>query len=102
MTYNTALTVSITLFILGVGGLIRHRRRILGILLSLELMILAIGVHWVFQSHSLGDVTGHGLTLFLLAIASAESAVGLVLLMFYHRHHSRQDLPPPPDKVKSS
>jgi NADH-quinone oxidoreductase subunit K len=87
MTLNiiSYLTINTILFLIGVLGLVLNRKNILIILMSIELMLLAINMNFVVFSVHLDDLLGQVFALFVLTVAAAESAIGLAILVVYHR-----------------
>ena len=79
------LAVITIIFLLGVLGLVLNRKNILIILMSIELMLLAINMNFVVFSVHLDDLLGQIFALFILTVAAAESAIGLAILVVYHR-----------------
>ena len=75
----------ITLFLIGVLGLVLNRKNILITLMSIELMLLAINLNFVIFSIYLDDIAGYVFVLFILTIAAAESAIGLAILTIYYK-----------------
>ena len=82
---NYILNIVITLFLIGVLGLVLNRKNILITLMSIELMLLAINLNFVIFSVYLDDLAGYVFVLFILTIAAAESAIGLAVLTVYYR-----------------
>ena len=72
-------------FLLGIGGIFLARKHMILLLLSLELLLLAINLSFACFSVYLDDVLGQLLALFLLMIAASESALGLAILVVYYR-----------------
>ena len=87
----------ITLFLIGVLGLVLNRKNILITLMSIELMLLAINLNFVIFSIYLDDLTGYIFVLFILTIAAAESAIGLAILTIYYRLKNTIQI----DKIKN-
>lgn len=85
LNINYILNIAITLFLIGVIGLVLNKKNILIILMSIELMLLAINLNFVIFSIYLDDITGYIFVLFILTIAAAESAIGLAILTIYYR-----------------
>jgi NADH-quinone oxidoreductase subunit K len=85
LNINYILNIIITLFLIGVLGLVLNRKNILITLMSIELMLLAINLNFVVFSIYLDDITGYVFVLFILTIAAAESAIGLAILTIYYR-----------------
>lgn len=77
--------LSLTLFSIGVFGVLWQRRNLLIVLLCIELMLLAANINMVAFARHFGDVTGQLFTLLIFAVAAAESAIGLALFMVYFR-----------------
>ena len=80
------LIVSFLLFSLGGAGLFRRRRNVITLLMAIELMLLAVNINLVAFSSFLGDLVGQVYVLFILTVAAAEAAVGLAILVVFHRH----------------
>lgn len=76
---------SFILFLFGMLGIFITRKNIIIILMSIELMLLAINVNFICYSVYLDDLVGQVFALFVLTVAAAESAVGLALLVAYYR-----------------
>ena len=79
------LTLSLFLFGLGVAGVILNRRNVIVLLLSVELMLMAVNLQLVACSAFLDDVVGQVFALFVLTVAAAESSVGLAMLVVFYR-----------------
>ena len=80
------LIVAAILFTLGVAGIILNRKNIIIILMSVELILLAVNVNLVAFSAYLGDLTGQVFALLVLTVAAAESAIGLAILVVFYRN----------------
>ena len=80
------LTVAATLFVIGIFGLFLNRKNIIIMLMSIELMLLAVNINFVAFSYYLGDLVGQVFTLFVLTVAAAEAAIGLSILVFFFRN----------------
>ena len=85
LNINYILNIVITLFLIGVLGLVLNRKNILITLMSIELMLLAINLNFIIFSIYLDDLAGYVFVLFILTIAAAESAIGLAILTIYYR-----------------
>ena len=79
------LGVSFTLFFVGIWGLFLNRKNIIIMLMSLELMLLAVNVNFILCSVYLDDFIGQIFALLVLTVAAAESAIGLAILVVYSR-----------------
>ena len=80
------LTVAAILFTTGVFGIFLNRKNVIVILMSIELMLLAINLNFVAFSAYLGDLAGQVFTMFILTVAAAEAAIGLAILVVYFRN----------------
>ena len=74
------LGLASALFVIGIFGLFLNRKNVIVLLMSIELMLLAVNINLVAFSSYLGDLTGQVFTLFVLTVAAAEAAVGLAIL----------------------
>ena len=79
------LTVGAILFTLGVFGIFLNRKNIIVILMSVELILLAVNINLVAFSAFLGDLTGQIFAMFVLTVAAGEAAIGLAILVIYFR-----------------
>jgi len=79
------LTLSTTLFLLGIWGIVLNRKNIIIVLMSIELMLLSINFALIAYGAQMDDLTGQVLALFVITVAAAESAIGLAILVAYYR-----------------
>ncbi len=79
------LTVGAILFTLGVFGIFLNRKNIIIILMSIELILLAVNLNFVAFSAELHDLSGQVFALLILTVAAAEAAIGLAILVIYFR-----------------
>ncbi len=79
------LTVAAILFVFGVFGIFLNRKNVIIILMSVELMLLAVNINLVAFSTFQGDMAGQVLAMFVLTVAAAEAAIGLAILVVYFR-----------------
>ena len=79
------LVVAALLFTIGVLGIFLNRKNIIIILMSVELILLAVNINFVAFSTYLGDLVGQVFALFVLTVAAAEAAIGLAILVVYFR-----------------
>ncbi|MEM1273210.1 MAG: NADH-quinone oxidoreductase subunit NuoK [Pseudomonadota bacterium] len=86
------LTVAAALFVIGIFGIFLNRKNIIIILMSVELMLLAVNINLVAFSFYLGDLTGQVFTMFVLTVAAAEAAIGLAILVCYFRNRGTIDV----------
>ena len=80
------LVVAALLFTIGVFGIFVNRKNIIVILMSVELILLAVNINLVAFSVYLGDVVGQIFAMFVLTVAAAEAAVGLAILVTFFRN----------------
>jgi NADH-quinone oxidoreductase subunit K len=80
------LTVAALLLTIGVLGIFLNRKNIIIILMSVELILLAVNINFVAFSAYLGDLVGQVFALFILTVAAAEAAIGLAILVVYFRN----------------
>ena len=80
------LSVAAILFTLGIFGIFLNRRNVIIILMSVEMMLLAVNINFVAFSSFLGDLTGQVFAMFVLTVAAAEAAIGLAILVVYFRN----------------
>jgi NADH-quinone oxidoreductase subunit K len=88
LTLTHYLVVSSIVFTLGVFGVFLNRRNIIIVLMSIELMLLAVNINFVAFSWFFKDLNGQIFSLFILTVAAAESAIGLAILVVYFRNRS--------------
>ncbi len=80
------LTVAAILFTLGVFGIFLNRKNVIVILMSVELILLAVNLNLVAFSAYLNDLTGQIFALLVLTVAAAEAAIGLAILVVFFRN----------------
>lgn len=80
------LTVAAILFTLGVFGIFMNRKNVIIILMSIELMLLAVNINLVAFSTYLNDLVGQVFAMFVLTVAAGEAAIGLAILVVYFRN----------------
>ena len=78
-------TLAILLFLIGILGIVVNRKNIIIMLMSIELMLLAVNLNFLLFSVYLDDLIGQLFALLILTVAAAESAIGLALLVVYYR-----------------
>src|SRR3954462_9237025 len=86
ITLGHFLTVAAILFTLGVLGIFLNRKNVIVILMSIELILLAVNINLVAVSTHLGDIVGQVFALFVLTVAAAEAAIGLAILVVFYRN----------------
>ena len=80
------LVVAAMLFTLGVFGIFLNRRNVIVILMSIELILLAVNLNFVAFSQANGDLMGQIFALLVLTVAAAEAAIGLAILVVFFRN----------------
>jgi len=80
------LVVGAILFVLGIFGIFLNRKNVIVILMSVELILLAVNLNLVAFSAALGDLTGQVFAMFILTVAAAEAAIGLAIVVVYFRN----------------
>jgi NADH-quinone oxidoreductase subunit K len=80
------LTLAAILFTLGVFGIFLNRKNVIVILMSIELILLAININFVAFSAYQGDLAGQVFAMFVLTVAAAEAAIGLAIVVVYFRN----------------
>ncbi|MDG2243943.1 MAG: NADH-quinone oxidoreductase subunit NuoK [Rhodospirillaceae bacterium] len=81
------LIVAGVLFTLGIFGIFLNRKNLIVILMSIELMLLAVNINFIAFSAFLGDLVGQIFTLLVLTVAAAEAAIGLAIVVVFYRAH---------------
>jgi NADH-quinone oxidoreductase subunit K len=84
--------LSSLLFVTGIAGIFLNRKNIITLLMSIELMLLAVNINFVAFSMKLGDLGGQVFTMFILTVAAAEAAIGLAILVVYFRNRGTIDV----------
>ena len=80
------LTVAAMLFTLGVFGIFINRKNVIVILMSIELILLAVNINMVAFSTHLNDIVGQVFAMLILTVAAAEAAIGLAILVVFFRN----------------
>jgi NADH-quinone oxidoreductase subunit K len=80
------LVVSAILLVLGMFGIFLNRKNVIIILMSIELILLAVNLNLVAFSAALGDLVGQVFAMFVLTVAAAEAAIGLAIVVVYFRN----------------
>ena len=86
------LTLGAVIFSIGIIGIFLNRKNIIVILMSIELILLAVNINLVAFSIFLGDIAGQVFTLFILTVAAAEAAIGLAILVCFFRNKGSIDV----------
>ncbi len=82
------LVLGAILFSLGTIGIFINRKNVIILLMSVELMLLAVNINFIAFSHYLGDISGQVFVFFVLTVAAAESAIGLALIVVLFRNRA--------------
>ena len=80
------LTLSSIIFAIGIVGIFLNRKNVIIILMSIELILLAVNINLVSFSIFLQDLVGQVFTMFILTVAAAEAAVGLAIIVIYYKN----------------
>ncbi|HAT51993.1 MAG: NADH-quinone oxidoreductase subunit NuoK [Betaproteobacteria bacterium] len=86
ITLSHYLVLGAILFSISIAGIFLNRKNIIIILMSIELMLLAVNINFVAFSHYLGDLSGQVFVFFILTVAAAEAAIGLAILVVLFRN----------------
>ena len=79
------MSLSILLFLIGILGFVLNRKNIILILISIEVILLAVTLIILVSSYTFDDILGQTYSIYIIAIAGAESAIGLGILVAYYR-----------------
>lgn len=82
------LILSALLFTIGICGMFMNRKNVITILMSIEIMLLAVNINFVAFSAHLNNIVGQVFSLFILSIAAAEVSIGLAILVLYFRNRN--------------
>tara|TARA_Y100000590_G_scaffold427243_1_gene537155 strand:- start:4523 stop:4834 length:312 start_codon:yes stop_codon:yes gene_type:complete len=80
------LTLAAIIFSIGIIGIFLNRKNVIIILMSIELILLAVNINLVSFSIYLQDLVGQVFTMFILTVAAAEAAVGLAIIVIYYKN----------------
>jgi NADH-quinone oxidoreductase subunit K len=80
------LSVAAILFTIGIFGIFLNRKNVIVILMSIELILLAVNINFVAFSTHIGDLVGQVFAMLVLTVAAAEAAIGLAILVVYYRN----------------
>lgn len=92
ITIGHYVMLSTLLFVIGITGIFLNRKNIITLLMSIELMLLAVNINFVAFSVKLADVGGQIFTMLILTVAAAEAAIGLAILVVYFRNRGSIDV----------
>ena len=91
-TLSHYLVLGAILFAIGVAGIVINRKNLIILLMSIELMLLAVNMNFVAFSRYLGDPAGQVFVFFILTVAAAEAAIGLAILVTLFRNRRTIDV----------
>ena len=86
ITLNHYLLLAALLFVIGIFGIFLNRKNVIVMLMSIELILLAVNLNFIAFSVYLGDLVGQVFTLFILTVAAAEAAIGLAIIVCFFRN----------------
>lgn len=98
---NFILIITSIVFFIGLLGIVLNRKSVLILIMSIELMLLAVNLNFAVFSIYLDDIVGQIFVLFILTLAAAESAIGLALLTACYRLKSSIELEPIKKKINT-
>lgn len=90
LSVNHYIILALILFLIGLSGIFINRKNIISLLMSIELMLLAVNINFVAYSAFLNDLMGQVFAIFVLTVAGAEAAIGLAILVIYF--HNRKTI----------
>ena len=86
ITIDHFLFLGAILFTIGVLGIFLNKKNVIIILMSVELILLAVNINFIAFSSFLGDISGQIFAMFTLTVAAAEAAIGLAILVVFFRN----------------
>ncbi|HRY26968.1 MAG: NADH-quinone oxidoreductase subunit NuoK [Geminicoccaceae bacterium] len=86
------LTLAAIIFTIGVFGIFLNRKNVIVMLMSIELILLAVNINFVAFSVFLGDLAGQVFAMFILTVAAAEAAIGLAIVVVFFRNRGSIDV----------
>ena len=92
ITLSHFIVLGAVLFCIALASLFINRKNVIVLLMSIELMLLAVNINFVAFSRFLGDVAGQVFVFFILTVAAAESAIGLAILVLLFRNAGSIDV----------
>ena len=92
ITISHFLVLGAILFSLAVAGIFINRKNLIVLLMSIELMLLAVNMNFIAFSYYLGDIAGQVFVFFILTVAAAEAAIGLAILVIVFRNRGTIDV----------
>lgn len=92
LSLNSYLLISAIVFALGMAGIVVNRHNLIVLLMCIELILLSVNTNFIAFSHYLNDQAGQLFVFFILAVAAAEAAIGLAILMTLFRNRGTIDV----------
>lgn len=92
ITLTHVLVLGAILFSIGIAGIFINRKNIIILLMSIELMLLAVNMNFIAFSHFNQDLAGQVFVFFILTVAAAEAAIGLAILVTVFRNRQSIDI----------
>jgi len=89
---NHFIILSTILFCIGMSGIFLNRKNIISLLISIEIMLLAVNINFVAFSSFLQDLVGQIFAIFILTVAGAEAAIGLAILVVYFNNRKNIEI----------
>lgn len=89
---NHYLMLGACIFTISICGMILNRKNLISILMSIELMLIAININFIIFSVVLNDILGQIFAIFIMTIAAAEAAIGLAIVVTYYRNTGHIDV----------
>ena len=86
------LTLAVIIFVIGIVGIFLNRKNVIIILMSIELILLAVNINLVSFSIYLQNLVGQIFTMFILTVAAAVAAVGLAIIVLYYKNKGSIDV----------
>ena len=86
------LILAAIVFCLGLTGILLRRKNVINLLMSIELMLLAVNTNFIAFSHFLHDISGQVFVFFILTVAAAEAAIGLAIVILVFRNRQTIDV----------
>ncbi len=92
LNQNHFIILSTILFCVGMSGIFLNRKNIISLLMSIEIMLLAVNINFVAFSSFLQDLVGQIFAIFILTVAGAEAAIGLAILVVYFNNRKNIEI----------
>lgn len=92
LTLNHFIFLSLILFCIGLSGIFINRKNIISLLVSIEVMLLAVNINFVSFSSFMQDLNGQIFSIFILTVAGAEAAIGLAIMVIYFKNNQNIEI----------